>query len=245
MVKWSPVRCSYFQKSCNMPFHSISVCVSTEHPRSNTISGSIFMLYDIFHLDGFLYLFSNIKSDLKPLRNIVLVLVFQKNFFFFFAKCRQREKSLMLKGICFLIFRGLRSFESHESMLLTLLRPKVLCPFSHMLLVSKPILPQPLWVARKPVPTLTNFVLISSFFLRLSIFPSFKFSHEFEFIRVLCSAVKGFSSRLSVCTPVDLPLQIPLAVFACWCWSLLAQMPSCRCRGTVCSLCLFHRIPLT
>ena len=80
----------------------------------------------------------------------------------------------MLKGICFLVFWETRSFENHESMLLTLLRPKVLCPFSHTLLVSKPILPQPLWVARKPVPTLTNFVLISSFFLRLSIFPLFQ-----------------------------------------------------------------------
>lgn len=98
MVKWSSVRCSfYFQKSCNMPFHSISVCASTEHPRSNTISGSIFMLYAIFHLDGFLYLFSNIKSDLKPLRNTVLVFIFPKKFFFFWPNAgRERRASFLL-----------------------------------------------------------------------------------------------------------------------------------------------------
>lgn len=138
MVKWSSVRCSfYFQKSCKMPFHSISVCASPEHPRSYTISGSIFMLHDIFHLDGFLYLFNNIKSDLKPLRNIVLVFIFQKKSFFFFLCQTQAEREellsccLMLMRTRFLVFRGMGSFESHESMRLTLLRPKVLCPFSH------------------------------------------------------------------------------------------------------------------
>lgn len=177
MVKWSSVRCSfYFQKSCNMPFHSISVCASTEHPRSNTISGSIFMLYAIFHLDGFLYLFSNIKSDLKPLRNTVLVFIFPKKFFFFFCQMQaEREEllscCLMLMRTCFLVFRGMGSFESHESMLLTLLRPEVLCPFSHRLLVSKPILSQPLRLARKPVSTLTNLVLISLFFSGTKYFP--------------------------------------------------------------------------
>ena len=80
-----------------MPFHSISVCASTEHPRSNTISGSIFMLYAIFHLDGFLYLFSNIKSDLKPLRNTVLVFIFPKKFFFFLPNAgRERRASFLL-----------------------------------------------------------------------------------------------------------------------------------------------------
>lgn len=177
MVKWSSVRCSfYFQKSCNMPFHSISVCASTEHPRSSTISGSIFMLYDIFHLDGFLYLFSNIKSDLTHLRNTVLVFIFQKNFFCQMQAEREELLSccLMLMRTCFLVFRGMGSFESHESMLLTLLRPEVLCPFSHRLLVSKPILSQLLRLARKPVSTLTNLVLISLFFLGLSIFPFFQ-----------------------------------------------------------------------
>ena len=107
MVKWSPVRCSfYFQKSCNMPFHSISVCVSTEHPRSNTISGSIFMLYDIFHLDGFLYLFSNIKSDLKPLRNIVWVLGFQKKFFFFFPNAGRERRASCWREYVFSFFEG-------------------------------------------------------------------------------------------------------------------------------------------
>ena len=79
-----------------MPFHSISVCASPEHPRSYTISGSIFMLHDIFHLDGFLYLFSNIKSDLKPLRNIVLVFIFQKKPFFLPNAGRERRASFLL-----------------------------------------------------------------------------------------------------------------------------------------------------
>lgn len=50
------------------------------------------MLHDIFHLDGFLYLFNNIKSDLKPLRNIVLVFIFQKKSFFFFLPNAGRER---------------------------------------------------------------------------------------------------------------------------------------------------------
>lgn len=78
---------------------------------------------------------------------------------------------LMLMRTCFLVFRGMGSFESHESMLLTLLRPEVLCPFSHRLLVSKPILSQPLRLARKPVSTLTNLVLISLFFSGTKYFP--------------------------------------------------------------------------
>ena len=86
---------------------------------------------------------------------------------------------LMLMRTCFLVFRGMGSFESHESMLLTLLRPEVLCPFSHRLLVSKPILSQLLRLARKPVSTLTNLVLISLFFLGLSIFPFFQGSDPF------------------------------------------------------------------
>lgn len=78
---------------------------------------------------------------------------------------------LMLMRMCFLVFRGIGSFESHESMLLTLLRPEVLCPFSHRLLVSKPILSQLLRLARKPVSTLTNLVLISLFFSGTKYFP--------------------------------------------------------------------------
>ena len=113
MVSWSFARCPfYLPKSCGLPFHSISVCASTEYPRSITVPGSIFMLYDIFSPSWFPVPFSNIKSDLKPLKNIVLDLIFQKKLFLPNAG-RERRASFLLprtdENICFLVVLGMRS----------------------------------------------------------------------------------------------------------------------------------------
>lgn len=96
-VKWSSVRCSfYFQKSCKMPFHSISVCASLSTLEIHTISGSNF--YASWYISPWWFsLFNNIKSDLKPLRNIVLVLFFQKKSFFFLCQTQaERERASFL-----------------------------------------------------------------------------------------------------------------------------------------------------